>query len=100
MTYTIAYVDDMLIATIPDGGDIHAAVRDYAKDARIDPIRDYFVDEGVALTNELPPNDWDDVVWDASGGHGGFLMDESRQTYRYAVRRMPRLVVYEGGKVD
>ena len=49
-TYTIATLGDIVIATVPDGGDIYAAVAEEAKRADIDiDLRDIDVTEGVTL---------------------------------------------------
>jgi len=52
-TYTIATLNDIVIATVPDGGDIYAAVAYAAARADIDiDYRDIDVTEGVTLTIE------------------------------------------------
>ena len=85
-TYTIATIDAMLIATVPDGEDIDADVQSYAAEARLDaPIEGYHIERGLTLVDE-DPEDTDRIVWDAKGGHGGFLMDENETTFNYAIR--------------
>ena len=90
-TYTIATIDDMLIATVPDGEDIAAAVRAYEETYMDEPgkhFEDYDVQRGLTLTDESP-EDSDQMVWDAHTGVGGFLMvetPEGTQTFKYAVR--------------
>ena len=54
-TYTIATLNGLIIATVPDGGDIFAAVADAAARADIDiDFGDIDVTEGVTLTDEEP----------------------------------------------
>lgn len=52
-TYTIATLNDIIIAAVPDGGDIYAAVADVAARADVDiDFRDIDVTEGVAFEEE------------------------------------------------
>jgi len=52
-TYTIATLGDIVIATVPDGSDIYAAVAEEAERADIDiDFGDLDVTEGVTLTDE------------------------------------------------
>lgn len=51
-TYTIATMGDIVIATVPDGGDIYAAVAEACERADVDiDFRDIDVTEGVILTD-------------------------------------------------
>lgn len=51
-TYTIATMGDIVVAVVPDGGDIYAAVADAAARADVDiDFRDIDVTEGVILTD-------------------------------------------------
>lgn len=84
-TYTIAFTGDMLIATVPDGANIDAAVREYEAEVGGDcVISDYETEEGLTLTDD-EPDDRDRIIWNAKGGHGGFLM-VGDAIYNYAVR--------------
>lgn len=50
MTYTIAAMCDIVIAVVPDGGDIYAAVADAAARADVDiDVLDIDLTEGVIL---------------------------------------------------
>ncbi len=50
--YTIATMGDVVIAIVPDGGDIYAAVADAVARADVDiDFRDIDVTEGVILTD-------------------------------------------------
>lgn len=52
-TYTIATFGDIVIAVVPDGGDIYAAVSDVAARADVDiDFRDLDVTHGVTLKYE------------------------------------------------
>lgn len=81
-TYTIAFAHDMLIATVPDGQDIAAAVAHEAEEAGV-AFGQYEVITGLTLTDE--PAEGDDVVF--SGGRMGNIVDEGGIGYIYAVRR-------------
>ena len=84
-TYTIATMGDIVIATVPDGGDIYAAVADEAERADIEiDFRDLDVTEGVTLTDE--EIDGDQTVF-RTGPHTGYLMDEQGRPYALAVIR-------------
>ena len=84
-TYTIATLNDIIIATVPTGGDIYAVVADEAERAGIEiDFRDLDVTEGVTLTDEAI--DGDQIVF-RTGPHTGCLMDEQGRQYALAVIR-------------
>lgn len=84
-TYTIATLNDVLIATVPDGGDIYAAVADEAERAGIViGGGDLDVTEGVTLTDE--EKDGDKIVFRA-GPHTGYLVDDEGRRFSLAVIR-------------
>ena len=83
-TYTVAISDTCLLATVPDRGDIAAAVRAEARLGRFeDDIPVYVVTTGLTLTND-EPEDSDTIVWHS--GNGGFLTDEHGADWNYATR--------------
>ena len=58
ITYTIATMNDIIIAAVPDGGDIYAAVADAAARSDVDiDFRDIDVTEGVTLTDDTDDDD-------------------------------------------
>jgi hypothetical protein len=83
-TYTIATINAMLIAVIPDGGDIEAAIRDFEWDYgdKLDrkAIR---VTSGCTLTDEI--EEGDEVVYRCT--EYGYLTDLDGRTYYAAVVR-------------
>ena len=84
-TYTIATQNDLIIATVPDGSDIYAAVAEEAERACIEiDFGDLDVTEGVTLADE--EEEGDEVVF-CSGPHTGYLMDEEGRRYALAVIR-------------
>lgn len=84
-TYTIATLNDVVIAIVPDGGDIYAAVADEAERAGIEiDFDDLDVIEGVTLVDE--EKEGDEVVFRA-GPHTGYLMDEEGRWWSMAVIR-------------
>lgn len=79
-TYTLAIGADMLLATVPDGGDIASAVQAEAIKARIDaPPYDAF--SGCTLTNIYLPDH--DLIWHS--GNSGFITDENGVDWLYAI---------------
>lgn len=90
-TYTIAMTkpasdgSSLLIATAPDGADIDAAARKEIDDNGLNaegPV-EYVTISGLILTN-AEPADEDSIVW--KGHSCGWLIDETGQTYEFAVR--------------
>jgi hypothetical protein len=81
-TYTIATAHEMMIAIVPDGQDIAAAVAHEAEEARV-TFEQYEVITGLTLTDEPLPADRI-VVY---GGKMGHLTDEDGIGYLYAVAR-------------
>lgn len=82
-TYTIAFWNDLLIATIPDDGDLDAAVKAESERASIPEMEATSVETGLILTDET--EDGDEIVY--SDTRTGWLIDENGKTYRYAVKR-------------
>ena len=86
-TYTLAIGADMLLATVPDGDDIHAAVKaECAGHIDITDIRDNLtIVRGCTLTDS---NDYDpeyhDLIW--SSGDSGWIFDETGADWRYAIK--------------
>lgn len=84
-TYTIATLNDVVIATVPDGGDIYAAAVDEAARGGIEIAEvDLDVTEGVTLTDE--EKDGDVIVFRA-GPHTGYLVGDDGRLYNLAVIR-------------
>jgi len=83
-TYTLAIGADMLLATVPDGDDIHAAVQALIDDNQIEADTKYDVIPGCVLTDMEFDEEHYDYIW--RSGHGGFLMDETGADWRYAVK--------------
>lgn len=82
MTYTLAIGGDMLLATVPDGGDIAAAVTaEAAKSGFIPPA--YEVEPGCTLTDE-EPDGGATVVW--ASGNAGWVIDETGVDWKFAIR--------------
>jgi len=82
MTYDLAFADDWLLACIPHGADMAAAVQIECEKARIE-VPETRVVCGVILTDE--PLDTDDIVY--RGNQHGWLSDAEGRTFGYAVRR-------------
>jgi hypothetical protein len=82
-TYTIAIGADMLLATVPEGDDIHAAIKTWADETGFDLATPYDVIRHCTLTDQEMDEDFYDVVW--KSGNSGFLMDETGSTWTYAV---------------
>jgi hypothetical protein len=80
--YDLAFFDIYLMACVPHGANIDAAVRAECAKARIDYETPTIV-EGVYLTDD--PRDTDEIV--STGNRLGWLQDENGRTYRYAVKR-------------
>lgn len=85
-TYTLVFCGDLLITTVPDGGDIEAAIKAEEEKAREEYDEDdltYY--KGVILTDD--PEDDDEIIY--SGTSYGWLVDEAGTAYKYAVFREP-----------
>jgi hypothetical protein len=75
-TYTIAIGSDMILATVPDGGDIATA-------ASVDGYTgEYEVITGLTLSDALPEGA--DAVW--VSGNGGWLFLPNGNTATFAYR--------------
>lgn len=84
-TYTLATLNGMVIATVPDGQDVFEAAAGEAGRAGIEiDFGDLDVTEGVTLADE--EEEGDEIVFRA-GPHTGYLMDEEGHRYRVAVIR-------------
>ncbi len=83
--YTLAIGADMLLATVPCGQNIVAAVaREWAMIAsEDDEIPEFEVIHGCVLTNDATEGD-DCIVW--KSGNSGWIIDENGTTWRHAVR--------------
>ena len=77
-TYTLAIGADMLLATVPDGGDI---VSEIAKDMDTPP--EYILHTGCILTDAEPADD-STIVWES--GNEGWIFDETGRDWRFAVK--------------
>jgi uncharacterized protein (DUF1697 family) len=83
-TYTIATIHDHLIAVVPDGGDIEAAIREEEEKACVTFDRDEIrVTSGCVLTDEIKSGD--EVIYAGTGL--GFLTDEEGRRWHAAVIR-------------
>ena len=81
-TYTLAFSDDLLIATVATGADIDTAIR--AEEERAgETFENIRIINGVTLTDE-EPDDLDRIIY--SGSDFGWLTDESGRTYEYAIK--------------
>jgi len=80
--YDLAFFGDVLVACIPHGSDMDAAIDAECSKAAIDRQKPEVI-SGVYLTEE--PLDTDEVVY--SGHQMGWLIDKSGETFRYAVKR-------------
>jgi len=81
-TYDLAFIGDLLMATVPHGGDIQAAVREECGKAGVE-FEAPNVIEGVILTDE--PTEDDEIIHE--GPDRGWLWDENGTTFKYAVKR-------------
>lgn len=82
--YTLAIGADMLLVTVPDGGDIAAAVKAEAVNGNfVDDIPEYKTYSGCELIDGEPP-DLDRVVWQS--GNCGWIFDETGREWGYAIR--------------
>ena len=81
-TYTLAIGADMLLATVPDGSDIEAAVLAECAKSGIADIPSYDTECGVILVDD--PVDDAEIVWHS--GNSGWLFDSTGETRRFAVR--------------
>lgn len=79
-TYTIAFTDSVLLATVVDGSDIDAVIKASVPgdvEGEIEKV------SGLVLTDDL--QEGDEIVW--SGNDCGYLTDEHGSWFNYAVRR-------------
>lgn len=81
-TYTLAIVDGVLFACLPDAGDLAAAITEatamsYGAGLPLDIVR------GTVLTDSVRPGD--EIVWRESSDSE--LLDADGQRFRFAVRR-------------
>jgi hypothetical protein len=84
MTYTLAILEPLLIAVVPDGSDIEAAIRDEESRAGVDIDRGSLrIISGCTLTDEV--EDGDEVVY--RGTTYGYLTDAEGRRYYAAVKR-------------
>jgi hypothetical protein len=86
MGYTIAYIGNILIATVPDDADIKAAVEAESKKVGgEDPIKfeDCEIERGLTLTHDA---DDGEVIFASPGGECGCIGDVDGNLYDYAVR--------------
>ena len=92
-TYTVATLDDLIIATTADAGKIRQAANkelEIAKLSKVDSdgnehfytADDCTFHEGLVLADELP----DGVDAEFESGSQGWLENESGETFRYAYR--------------
>ena len=79
-TYTLAYRGPLLIAVVPDGSDVKAAVA--VEEKRLgQSLAGYETRDGLVLVDSVPTGAT--VFW---RGHGlGWLRDETGRAWRYAV---------------
>lgn len=82
-TYTIAMWNDLLIAVIPDGADLEAAIAAEREKAATPEMTATATHSGLTLTDD--PESDDDIVY--SGYKMGWLTDETGKSFYYAVRR-------------
>jgi len=87
-TYTLAFAGPLLIACVPDGADIEAAVIAEGRRSgfEFDPfdLERLDIERGCILTNDP---DAPDCVFFKSGPDAGWLVDEHGTTFAYALRR-------------
>lgn len=88
-TYTIAMLDDVLIATVQDSKDImleasnELVTGDYRKpDGYSYLMSDLTIISGLTLSNDEPADA--DIIY--SGTTNGWLQDENGNTYLYAYK--------------
>ncbi len=82
-TYTIAIGADMLLATVPDGEDIHAAVERFAEETGYTMTTPFDVIRHCTLTDERLDEEFYDIAW--KSGNSGWLIDETGSTWLYAM---------------
>jgi len=83
-TYTIATINEVLVAVTPDGSDINAAILEEEERAGVKFDRSEIrIFEGCTLTDEL--KDGDEVVY--LGNTYGYLTDNDGNRYYAAVIR-------------
>lgn len=83
-TYTIATTSEgMLVACVPDGSDVDAAIEKMADECGVGDFGDVALTEGVTLTDE--EIDGDVTVY--SGSQMGWLSDSAGVNYMHAVIR-------------
>lgn len=85
-TYTIAYLlgdnASVLLAIVPDGQDVEAAVAAESEKINED-LSDYETESGLILTDDEPENA-SQIVW--SGHSYGWISDETGRIFQYIVR--------------
>ena len=83
--YTLAIGADMLIATVPDGEDIHAAVSREAADNNLGGDLAYQTIDGCTLTDEdVDAGSGVVLVWQS--GNDGWICDETGKDWRFAIQ--------------
>jgi hypothetical protein len=80
-TYTLAFRGPLLVAVVPDGGNVAAAVAVEEKRLGQSPAR-YQAKSGLILTDAIPQGATV-VFWTRHGM--GWLRDETGRAWRYAV---------------
>jgi uncharacterized protein (DUF1697 family) len=89
-SYTVAILrtdnGPMLVAAVPDGDDIEAAIREEEENACVTFDREEMrIVEGCVLTDEIKAGD--EVIY--AGNRYGFLTDKEGRRYSAAVHRRP-----------
>lgn len=79
--YTIAYVGDVLLAVVPDGADIRAAIADEERRAN-ETFHDVEIESGLTLTND---RDDGKIIFSSPNGRCGQISDATGKRYDYAV---------------
>lgn len=80
--YDLGYYGIYLMACVPHGADIHAAIEAERVKARLDKEEPTIV-TGVHLTDD--PRVTDEII--QAGNRVGYLADEHGREYRFAVKR-------------
>lgn len=81
-TYTLALGHSLLLATVPDGGDVSEQIAEEERKAGGDSL-EYECISGCTLTDDKP-EDTDTIVWHS--GNEGWIIDETGRDWKYAVR--------------
>ncbi len=85
-TYTIAYINDLLLAVVPDETDIRAAVQKEIDTNNLAPIEDYEIKSGLLLTNDRPTRGEGTIIFASKSGSCGWITDQEGLTFDYAVK--------------